>query len=90
VKFRLLPKFDKAKTIGNLVTSPNNFCLTSNKNVVKDDTKCYHLFEFYCFCRSMDKENTGRISEKCFRKIMKGKDDVSAKEVEEMLEEYFR
>jgi len=38
----------------------------------------------------MDKSNTGLISEKSFRKVMKGKDDVSDKEIDEMLEEYFR
>jgi Ca2+-binding EF-hand superfamily protein len=39
---------------------------------------------------SFDKENTGKISEKCFRKIMVGKDDISEKDIEEMLEEYYR
>jgi len=38
----------------------------------------------------MDKENTGKISEKCFRKILLGKDDESSKDIEEMLEEYYR
>ena len=39
---------------------------------------------------SFDKENTGKISEKCFRTIMVNKDDVTEKDVDEMLEEYYR
>ena len=48
-----------------------------------------HFFPHLNF-RSFDKENTGKISEKCFRKIMVGKDDVTEKDVDEMLEEYYR
>lgn len=39
---------------------------------------------------SFDNENTGKISERVFRQIMKGKEDVSDGDVEEMLEEYYR
>jgi len=42
------------------------------------------------FIRSMDKDKRGKISEKTFRKIMIGKDDISAKDIEEMLDEYYR
>jgi Ca2+-binding EF-hand superfamily protein len=40
--------------------------------------------------RSFDKENTGKISEKCFRTIMVNKDDIHEKDIEEMLDEYYR
>ena len=40
--------------------------------------------------RSFDKQNTGKISEKVFKQIMLGKDDVNESEIEEMLEEYYR
>ena len=42
------------------------------------------------FSRSFDKESTGKISEKTFRTIMVNKDDVTEKDVEEMLDEYYR
>ena len=41
-------------------------------------------------CRSFDKKNTGKISEKVFKQIMIGKDDVNESDIEEMLEEYYR
>ena len=44
---------------------------------------------FACF-RSFDKQSTGKISEKVFKQIMVGKDDVNESEIEEMLEEYYR
>ena len=46
----------------------------------------HHYFNF----RSFDKQNTGKISEKVFKQIMLGKDDVNESEIEEMLEEYYR
>jgi aldehyde:ferredoxin oxidoreductase len=39
---------------------------------------------------SFDKKNTGKISEKVFKQIMIGKDDVNESDIEEMLEEYYR
>lgn len=39
---------------------------------------------------SFDKQSTGKISEKVFKQIMLGKDDVNESEIEEMLEEYYR
>ena len=46
-----------------------------------------HLFLYF---RSFDKQSTGKISEKVFKQIMLGKDDVNESEIEEMLEEYYR
>ena len=46
-----------------------------------------HLFLSF---RSFDKQSTGKISEKVFKQIMIGKDDVNESEIEEMLEEYYR
>ena len=43
-----------------------------------------------CDCRSFDKENTGKISEKVFKQIMLGKGDVSETDIDEMLQEYYR
>jgi Ca2+-binding EF-hand superfamily protein len=45
---------------------------------------------YCCRFRSFDKECTGKISEKTFKKILEAKDDVSEEEVKEMLEEYYR
>jgi len=62
-------------------------------------SKCYFIFNIYqikfyeknvSFGRSLDKEKIGKITEKCFRKIMLEKEDVNSKDVEEMLEEYYR
>lgn len=39
---------------------------------------------------SFDKQNTGKISEKVFKQIMLGKDDVNESDIAEMLEEYYR
>jgi Ca2+-binding EF-hand superfamily protein len=39
---------------------------------------------------SFDKQNTGKISEKVFKQIMLGKDDINESDIEEMLEEYYR
>lgn len=39
---------------------------------------------------SFDKENTGKISEKVFKQIMLGKEDVSETDIDEMLQEYYR
>lgn len=38
----------------------------------------------------MDTEKSGKISEKCFRKVMLGNEGVHPRDVEEMLEEYYR
>ena len=55
----------------------------------KINYKVSFAFAFIC-CRSFDKKNTGKISEKVFKQIMIGKDDVNESDIEEMLEEYYR
>jgi len=55
--------------------------LTSDRNFDVKTNSCF---------RSFDKEKSGKISEKCFRTIMVNKDDVQEKDIEEMLEEYYR
>ncbi|CAB4062985.1 CALM [Lepeophtheirus salmonis] len=39
---------------------------------------------------SLDKDNTGKISESSFRQIMKGKDDCSEEDIDDMLKEFYR
>ena len=39
---------------------------------------------------TFDNKKTGKISEKVFKQIMIGKDDVNESDIEEMLEEYYR
>jgi len=39
---------------------------------------------------SFDREGLGKISEKCFKDLLKSKEDISEEEINEMLEEYYR
>ena len=46
---------------------------------------------FYLYpLRSFDREGLGKISEKCFKDLLKSKEDISEEEINEMLEEYYR
>ena len=46
---------------------------------------------FYLYpLRSFDREGLGKISEKCFKDLLKAKEDISEEEINEMLEEYYR
>jgi|ERR1712150_252271 len=70
----------------NFSVSFNEFLefMSKEQNQEPDEETMVDMFT------SFDKQNTGKITETVFKKIMQGKDDVNESDIEEMLEEYYR